>query len=138
MVNSIDKLVSMFQKGTTSEKIQVLEEIIDRYSPYIEKYVLRFCNDYETAENICQETFINVWSSLDKFKWKGEYEFNAWLLTIAKNKLVDDLRKKRKTKLLEDCDKIDWGWHLESINTMMIRLQNFYVIMVIQTAWHVL
>ena len=48
----------------------------------------------EDAEDACQETFIRVYSNLDKFDLQGS--FKNWFYTILSNRCLDLLRKRRR------------------------------------------
>jgi RNA polymerase sigma factor (sigma-70 family) len=51
--------------------------------------------DKDDASDITQDTFIQGFNSLDKFK--GESQIYTWLYTIAKNKCLRHLEKRNKT-----------------------------------------
>ena len=46
----------------------------------------------EMTEDLVQDTFIRMYQQIDKFD--GKY-FKAWLLTIAKNLTLNELRKQK-------------------------------------------
>jgi len=45
------------------------------------------------AEELTQETFVTVWQQSEKFRGKG---YKTWILTIAKNKSLNALKKNRR------------------------------------------
>lgn len=45
------------------------------------------------AEDVTSETFLKAWKNIKKYK--KEYAFKTWLLTIARNTTLDFLRKRR-------------------------------------------
>ena len=61
--------------------------------------------DKDDANDITQETFIQVFKSLDKFR--GESQIYTWLYKIAKNKSIRFLEKKNKTTFLSLQELID-------------------------------
>lgn len=67
-------------------------------------YVLRFCGRHDIAEDVLQDTFITIWSKSDSFIPNGSGR--SWILSIAKNKAIDTLKKQQHIISLdeiEDC-----------------------------------
>jgi RNA polymerase sigma-70 factor (ECF subfamily) len=54
-------------------------------------YLRRLCGSQADAEDLTQETFLKVWSSLDGFK--GRSKFSTWLYRIASNTYIDWQRR---------------------------------------------
>jgi len=61
--------------------------------------------DKDDASDITQETFIQGFKSLDKFK--GESQIYTWLYKIAKNKCLRHIEKRNKTTFLSLQELID-------------------------------
>jgi RNA polymerase sigma-70 factor (ECF subfamily) len=58
----------------------------------------RLVNDIDTAEEITQEVFIKVYSSINQFR--GESQLSTWIYRIAVTKSLDHLRlQKRKIRM---------------------------------------
>ena len=49
----------------------------------------------EMVEDLAQETFLRVFRSLDGFDCDGAAKFSTWLLRIASNLAIDELRRKQ-------------------------------------------
>ncbi|MDD3614517.1 MAG: sigma-70 family RNA polymerase sigma factor [Candidatus Pacebacteria bacterium] len=79
--------------GGDEEAISIL---INRYLKEVYLYFLKRLNNSIEAEDLTQETFVKMWRNLEKFDQKRN--FRAWLFTIAKNSLIDFLRKHRTTE----------------------------------------
>ena len=54
-------------------------------------YLRRLCGSRHDAEDLTQQTFLKVWSSLGGFN--GHSKFSTWLYRIAHNTYLDWLRK---------------------------------------------
>lgn len=67
------------------------EELVVRYQRPMVGYVYRMLGDYDSALDVVQETFIKVYSSLDKYS--SEYKFSTWLYRIAHNAAIDHIRR---------------------------------------------
>jgi RNA polymerase sigma-70 factor (ECF subfamily) len=66
-------------------------ELLEICHADIYSYLRRLCGNQQDAEDLTQQTFLNVWSSLDKFA--GRSEFSTWLYRIAHNAYIDWRRK---------------------------------------------
>lgn len=78
-----------------------LKELIEKHTPQIYNFVRRFVNANE-ADDITQEVFIKIWKNLKNFN-KDKSSFKTWIFTIARNTIIDFLRK-RKIILFSDLD----------------------------------
>lgn len=83
------ELISRFKKGS----LEAMEKIVGLYEKSIFNFGLRICGHTQDAEDIMQETFLNAFRSLDRFR--GETKLKNWLFTIAANACK---RKRRKKK----------------------------------------
>jgi RNA polymerase sigma-70 factor (ECF subfamily) len=66
---------------------------------------MRITNDYEEAEEVLQEAFVDAFRKLDTFK--GDATFGAWLKRIVINKSINHV-KKRKADFVS-VDNMDFG-----------------------------
>ncbi len=57
-----------------------------------------FMGNAEDAEDLAQETFLKAFRAIKMFR--GDSSFKTWVLHIAANTCRDELRKKKKTKLV--------------------------------------
>ncbi len=76
-------------------------ELVRRYQRPVFNLIVRMVRDSALAEDLSQETFIKVFSHLDKYD--ASYKFANWILKIAHNTAIDSLRRRRPpTSPLED------------------------------------
>jgi RNA polymerase sigma-70 factor (ECF subfamily) len=73
-------------------------EIIGRYKGKLYNYILRMTSDAEDAEDLTQEVFIRMYSSLDSFRRQSS--LNTWLFRIASNICIDAYRRNKKHKAI--------------------------------------
>jgi RNA polymerase sigma-70 factor (ECF subfamily) len=66
-------------------------ELLKIYYADIFAYLRRLCGSKQDAEDLTQQTFLKVWSSLDGFK--GRSKFSTWLHKIAYNTYIDWQRR---------------------------------------------
>lgn len=89
------KLIKRCQNG---EK-QAFNEIVEKYSPYVSKFLLKLTKDEELSEDLLQETFIKIIRSIDRFDIHGQAKFPTYIIAIAKNCYVDYLRRNKKIEI---------------------------------------
>ncbi|MFA5961846.1 MAG: sigma-70 family RNA polymerase sigma factor [Parcubacteria group bacterium] len=83
-------------------------ELVSRYQKRLFLYIRRssyFSN--EDIEDIIQETFIKVYRSLNIFD--GDLKFSTWIYQIARNTMIDAIRKKQirpQTVFFEEDDTL--------------------------------
>jgi RNA polymerase sigma-70 factor (ECF subfamily) len=63
-------------------------------------YVFGMIRSHNQAKEIVQDTFIKVW--LHRAKIDPELSFKAWLFKIAKNQLLNDIKKNFSDPVFED------------------------------------
>ena len=85
----------------------------DAFSKLVEKYqrpvysvCYRMLGTPTAAEDAAQEAFIRAYQALDRYD--PERSFATWILSIASNYSIDQLRKKKVTILSMDNEKHAW------------------------------
>ena len=73
---------------------QAFEILYDRYAATAYSLILRIVRDRGTAEDVLQETFWQIWSKAHEYK--GEGQAAAWLLRIARNRSIDEVRRQKR------------------------------------------
>ena len=76
--------------------MQNIEEIYNKYSKTVYKYIFCLSKDKEISEEIVQETFLVAVKDIDKFE--GKCKISTWLCQIAKNIWYKNLRKEKRYK----------------------------------------
>jgi RNA polymerase sigma-70 factor (ECF subfamily) len=74
-------------------------ELIERYHDDLLRFLTRMVGDRASAEDIFQDTFLQVHISAHSFD--SSRRFRPWLFTIGANKARDWLRKKNRRKTVE-------------------------------------
>jgi RNA polymerase sigma-70 factor, ECF subfamily len=75
------------------------ETIYKDYSPAIFRVCMGYLNDYEQAQDIAQETFINVWQNLSSFR--NEAKISTWIFRIATNNCLKAISKIKRSTVTE-------------------------------------
>ena len=78
--------------------------LVNAYSKKIFNLAYQFTGSYEEAEDLTQDIFFKIHGSLKKYDFSRN--FTAWLLTLARNFLIDQYRRtKWERKSRDDFDK---------------------------------
>jgi RNA polymerase sigma factor (sigma-70 family) len=85
-----------FQNLREGNKTVYIKVYNEYKKPVFNLLLSRSRGNREVAQDIMQETFLTAFKSLDRLKNPGHIE--AWLITIAKNKLTDYFRKSARRK----------------------------------------
>ncbi len=67
------------------------EELVRRYYDQVHRWIRRWVQSPELAEELTQETFLIVWEKLHTFR--GEAKISTWIYTIARRKTFQYLSK---------------------------------------------
>jgi RNA polymerase sigma-70 factor (ECF subfamily) len=95
--NEENALLKRLKEGDRAAFARLVEE----YSPRIYGQALRMMQDPAEAEEILQETFLQVVKNIENFR--GQSQLGTWLYRIATNQALMRLRRKRPPSLpLED------------------------------------
>ena len=68
-------------------------EVVTRYKAKIYNYVYRMTGSSEDAEDLTQEVFIRMYTSINSFR--GQSSLNTWLFRIAGNLCIDRFRRSK-------------------------------------------
>jgi len=85
------ELLGRYASGDES----AFREIINRYKNGLYAFLRRFLNRPELVEDVFQETFLQLFNSIESFDTSRP--LRPWLFTIAANKAKDTLRKQQRT-----------------------------------------
>ncbi|MGD8835692.1 MAG: sigma-70 family RNA polymerase sigma factor [Desulfobacteraceae bacterium] len=86
-------LVSAIQSG----QIERFPELVKRYERLLYNFGLKMCGESQDAEDVVQDTFLNVFKYLKGFRY--ETKFKNWLYRIASSICI---KKRRKSKFAPD------------------------------------
>jgi RNA polymerase sigma-70 factor (ECF subfamily) len=73
--------------------VSAFEELYDRHSRLVYALVLRVLQQASTAEEVVQDVFLQLWRNSAQFDG-SRGPFVPWLLTLARNRALDQLRLK--------------------------------------------
>lgn len=99
-----EALLSGFLAGDA----RAFESLVGRYANEVYSFVFRFVGSAATAEDVVQETFLQI--NLSAAGFDASRRFKPWLFTIAANKARDALRsRQRRRETSADAARSDSG-----------------------------
>jgi len=88
----------MLTAHTLRGEVSAFEELINRYKNSVFAIIYRMTGQYQEAEDISQEVFLNVYQKL--YQFDSTKKFSPWIHRIAINTCITALRKKNKVALI--------------------------------------
>ncbi len=89
-VPSDETLLDSYRRGNRAD----FTRLVERYQRELFHFLIRFLGDRAAAEDVFQETFLQVHQSADSFD--PQRRFRPWLFTIAANKARDLMRSQAR------------------------------------------
>jgi len=74
-------------------QVDKFHELVKRYEQRLYNFSLRMCRDHSDAEDMVQDTFLNVFKYLKDFRY--ETKFKNWLYKVAASTCI---KKRRRSK----------------------------------------
>jgi RNA polymerase sigma-70 factor (ECF subfamily) len=93
VIDDDTELVQAINAGDT----QRFQELVQRYEQKLYTFGRRMCRDESDAEDLVQDTFLNVYRYLKDFRY--ETKFKNWLYRVAANTA---LKKRRRSKFARE------------------------------------
>lgn len=69
------------------------QELYERYAGRLLALCLRYTGNREQAEDLLHDGFLKLFSSFDKFTWRGEGSLRAWMERVMVNTVLEYLRR---------------------------------------------
>ena len=87
-------------RGLRKRNPDLIEALIERYQYRLFRYLISLTGNREDASDMSQETWIRILERGHQYneKWK----FESWLFTVARNLVIDKMRRQRKSVSLEE------------------------------------
>ena len=84
------EIIDLYRAGGRE---RAFKEIVDSYSERLYWHVRRFVCSHEDTDDLLQDIFMKIWSSLPSFR--GESLLYTWLYRIATNETLNFLNKQK-------------------------------------------
>ncbi len=70
------------------------EEVFQKFTPIIFRYLLSLCGDISLAEELTSETFYQAYLHIGQFR--GDCKIETWLCQIAKNAFYKEQKRRKR------------------------------------------
>ncbi len=77
---------------------EVFSQLVDKYKDAVFNFIFRMTGNYQEAEDVTMEAFIQAYKKFKDFKFG--YKFKNWIFTIAANISRDKLRRKKIVRMI--------------------------------------
>ena len=98
-VGSVEIADGMLAQQALAGDEQAFEVLVHRYSTPLFNFICHFLGDYDQACDISQQVFLQLYISLPTLRI-GE-PLKAWLFQVARNRCLDELRRKHTVHFSE-------------------------------------
>lgn len=85
---------------------KAIKSLYDRYVEYLSAICARYIADDNDRKDVLQECFIRIFTSLDKFEFRGEGSLKAWMARIVVNESLRFLKKNSNYGFIEYGDRL--------------------------------
>lgn len=72
---------------------QAMRRLYERYKGYAMSIGLRYIPDGDDVEDVVQDSFVTILTSIQRFSYQGEGSLKSWLGRIVANKAIDFVRQ---------------------------------------------
>jgi len=104
-VNAMADENTEIARGLERRDPDLFDQLIEKYQHRLLRYLVYLTGRRELAEDLFQETWIRV---LERgHQYDARHEFSTWLFTIARNLVIDQLRRKQPASLDSLADNDD-------------------------------
>ena len=84
---------------------EAFEHLYYTYSHRLYGFVYKLTKSADMAEDVVQETFIKIWETRSNIL--PGYSFKSYLFMIARNQVINLLRRQTLVYSLEECEKLE-------------------------------
>lgn len=91
-----EKEKQVFERARDGDR-KAVRQLYDRYSSFLAATCARFLPDQGDQKDVLQDGFVKIFSSLDKFDYRGEGSLKAWMRQIVVNECLKVLRKRKRS-----------------------------------------
>lgn len=98
------ELLSIF-KGCKKGRKSDQRKLFLRYYPILLAIAERYCSVADDAQDVLQESFLNIYDSVGKIKWNSEASFVVWMKRVVVNNSINHYKRKQRLNEVELLEK---------------------------------
>lgn len=84
--------------GIKAGREEFFQVLINRHQTRVIGIVTKMLGDKIEAEDLAQQVFVRVWKSAERYVPSAQ--FTTWLLTITRNLVFNEIRRRQRCKLI--------------------------------------
>lgn len=93
-----EDLVVSYAEGNNS----AFDVLLNRYKGSVHFYIYFIVRNKELTEDLFQETFVKVITTIKQGRYTDNGKFKAWIMRIAHNLIIDNFRQERNENLISN------------------------------------
>lgn len=93
-----EDLVVSYAEGNNS----AFDVLLNRYKGSVHSYIYFIVRNKELTEDLFQETFVKVITTIKQGRYTDNGKFKAWIMRIAHNLIIDNFRQERNENLISN------------------------------------
>lgn len=93
-----EDLVVSYAEGNNS----AFDVLLNRYKGSVHSYIYFIVCNKELTEDLFQETFVKVITTIKQGRYTDNGKFKAWIMRIAHNLIIDNFRQERNENLISN------------------------------------
>lgn len=86
--------VTLYEKVVSQDR-HAFETLYDRYEKLVFSFAYRLTGNRTIAEEVTQDIFLKLWHGTSVYQ-EDKGKFSSWLLTITRNKAIDEIRRLKR------------------------------------------
>lgn len=92
---SDERLIALYVDGIN----EAFDALVERHKSRVYSYICRTIKDSELADDIFQETFVKVITTIKQGRYVDNGRFQAWIVRIAHNLIIDYFRQEKSENM---------------------------------------
>ncbi|MDR0757402.1 MAG: sigma-70 family RNA polymerase sigma factor, partial [Tannerella sp.] len=97
-----EELVVLYMQGCNP----AFDVLLGRHKSSVYAYIYYTVHDSDLTEDIFQETFLKVITTIKQGRYTENGKFKAWIMRIAHNLIIDNFRQERNENAISN-DELD-------------------------------
>ena len=81
---------------------RALHQLYSRYVGYAMAVGLRYVPDRDDLNDVIQDSFVKILSSVNRFEYRGEGSLKGWILRIVSNEAINFIKQKTKFSFIDE------------------------------------
>lgn len=91
-IRNEEQIIRLVQRGDTT----AMKSLYNLHVRYLTAVCARYIARDEDVKDVLQESFLKIFSSIDRFEYRGEGSLRAWMTRIVINEALKLLRREQR------------------------------------------